>query len=89
MRLALMTKISLLYLRLEEKDKTQLLQIIARRIIVNPEGDITDHELYSPITYLLGIVVNLQRIGLEKHGSEQLTPGAPVYRAKNSTISHT
>jgi len=76
--LALMTKISHLYFRLEEKDRAQLLQIIAKRIIVNSEGDIIDHELRSPFAYLHGIVVNFPQIGLDLHGSEQLRIGAPV-----------
>ena len=65
-----------LYSRLEEKDKALLLQIIAKRIIVNPGGEIIDHELHSPFAYLHGIVVYLRRIRLEPHGSEQLPLGA-------------
>lgn len=50
--LVLLPKISVLYPRLSLKDKATLLQIITKRIIVDTQGKIIDHELNSPFVYL-------------------------------------
>ena len=53
--LALMTKMADLYERLDEKQKGTLLQILVKKIVVNREGEIVDHELHSPFVYLCSI----------------------------------
>ncbi|MGD0006447.1 MAG: recombinase family protein [Anaerolineaceae bacterium] len=50
--LVLLAKITALYPRLSLKDKATLLQIITKRIIVDTQGKIIDHELNSPFVYL-------------------------------------
>ena len=50
--LTLMTKVSNLYDRLDEKQKVALLQILVKRLIVNSKGKLIDHELNSPFVYL-------------------------------------
>ena len=52
MALILLTKVSELYSRLDEKHKSTLLQILAKRIIVNSDGEIIDHVLNSPFSLL-------------------------------------
>jgi len=74
--LALMTKIEEYYQRLKIKEKTLLLQILTKKIVVNTEGEIIDYNLNSPFAYLRNIVDQ----GLDRKyygsGSEQLPPGA-------------
>jgi DNA invertase Pin-like site-specific DNA recombinase len=53
--LALMTNISKLFERLEEKNKINLLQIIVKKIIINSDGEIIDQELHSPFSYLYSL----------------------------------
>jgi site-specific DNA recombinase len=50
--LTLLTKIAGLYPRLSLKDQSILLQILARRIIVDQKGNIIVYELNSPFVYL-------------------------------------
>lgn len=45
--LLLLSKVPDLYTRFTEKQRATLLQIIAKRIILNPKGEIIDHELNS------------------------------------------
>ena len=52
MALSLMSKLPILYERLSPKEKTTLLQIIAKKIIVSTDGKIVDYKLNSPFTYL-------------------------------------
>jgi hypothetical protein len=57
---ALMAKISDLYPQLEEKQRSTLLQILVKRIIVDGTGEImSDYELNSPFVYLHSLVEGL------------------------------
>ena len=71
--LILLANASILYERLEEKDQARLLKILAKRIIVNPDGLITDQELHSPFTYLRNLAGS---IGGSHRDSEQVRLGA-------------
>jgi hypothetical protein len=64
---------SVLFERLEEKDLANLLKILAKRIIVNPDGLIVDQELYSPFTYLRNLA---DSSGGSYRDSEQVRLGA-------------
>jgi DNA invertase Pin-like site-specific DNA recombinase len=78
--LALLAKASDLYPRLEEKQRSTLLQILVKRIIVDAEGEIIDYELNSPFVYLRSITRSLSTPENGKSGSEQISEGA---QAKN------
>jgi DNA invertase Pin-like site-specific DNA recombinase len=52
MALVLLAKVNILYERLDNKNKARLLKILAKRIIIDPDGQIIDYELNSPFTYL-------------------------------------
>lgn len=52
MALVLLSKVQILYERLEDKSKARLLKILAKQIIIDPDGQIIDYELNSPFTYL-------------------------------------
>jgi DNA invertase Pin-like site-specific DNA recombinase len=54
--LALMTKMADLYPRLDVKGKATLVQILVKRLIVDGEGEIIDHDLNSPFVYLRSLV---------------------------------
>jgi hypothetical protein len=54
--LVLISNISTLYARMKESDQSKLLHVIARRIMIDSEGEIIDHELHSPFAYLRGLV---------------------------------
>ena len=54
--LILLTKVSELYSRLDEKQRSTLLQVLAKQIIVNSDGEIIDHVLNSPFLYLRSVV---------------------------------
>jgi site-specific DNA recombinase len=83
--LILLTKIGELYNRFDEKQKSTLLHILAKRIIVDVNGEIIGHELNSPFVYLHNLVSSLfSPDSWEGCGSEQIPPGAPAY---GSTIS--
>ena len=73
--LALLSNISSLYERLEEKQKNELLQIIAKRIIINPEGEIISHELHSPFSYLVTLIEALSTSNEEGYRSEYIHDG--------------
>lgn len=77
--LVLLTKIGGLYPRLDEKQRSTLLQILAKRIIVGSDGEIIDQELNSPFLYLSSIasVVSAPR-NREGCGSKQIHDGAPL-----------
>jgi DNA invertase Pin-like site-specific DNA recombinase len=70
--LALMTKLAILYARLEKKEQAILLQIIAKRIIVNRLGEIIDYDLDSPFRYLESIARDFRDIDNAERGSEQV-----------------
>jgi len=52
MALALMVNVSDLFNRLEDRQKTSMLQIIINRLVINHEGNIIFLKLHSPFTYL-------------------------------------
>jgi len=52
MALLLLMKLPTLFERLKPKERTTILQIIAKKIIVSTDGRIVDFELNSPFTYL-------------------------------------
>ncbi len=74
--LFLLTKVADLYPRLDEKRRSTLLQILAKQIIVDATGEIIDHELNSPFTYLRSLVDNLSAPDNGEGGSEQIREGA-------------
>ena len=71
--LILLANASILYDRLEEKDQARLLKILAKRIILNPDGLIVDRELNSPFTYLQNLAGSS---GGSYRDSEQVRLGA-------------
>ena len=77
MALVLLAKMSELYSRLEKKQKATLLQVLIKRIIVNTNGEIIDHELNSPFVYLRSVANDFfppsNRVGCD---SEQIHAGA-------------
>jgi len=70
--LVLMSKISMLYGRLGEEQKNNFLQIMAKRIIINPDGEIISHELHSPFAYLSTLASSRNGKSEEGSGSEQV-----------------
>jgi len=76
MALVLMTYIGKLFEKLEDKQKTDLLQILAKRIIINSQGEIIDHELLSPFKYLSALINRSKGENEEKSGSEQVRDGS-------------
>lgn len=54
--LVLMTKLPVLYERLNVKNQTTLLRILAKRIIVNTQGKIVEYQLNTPFEYLATLV---------------------------------
>jgi len=50
--LVLLSNVSNLYLRMDDKQKNNLLQILVKQIIINREGEINAHKLQSPFSYL-------------------------------------
>lgn len=61
-----------LYERLDEDKRVKLLQILVKRIIVNSQGEIIDHELHSPFFYLSQLTTHLLTVD---SGSSQLRLG--------------
>jgi hypothetical protein len=73
--LVLMSKLPELYSRLEKKDKTTLLQIMAKKVIIDSEGEIVDHELHSPFLYLSTLADSISDKSEEGYGSEHVRFG--------------
>ncbi len=69
--LILMTKMSSLFNRLEEKDRATLLRILAKRIIVNHEGKIISQELNHPFSYLQSLVEVVRKPDSNECGSDK------------------
>lgn len=76
--LLLLTKIADLYPRLDEKKRSVLLQIIAKQIIVDADGEIIHHQLNSPFVYLRSLVDDLSAPGNGEGGSEHIREGALI-----------
>lgn len=74
--LVLMTNISTLYERLGEKQRTNLLQMFVKRIIINQEGEIIGHELLSPFEYLSTLTSCSESKNEEGGDSEQVRYGS-------------
>jgi hypothetical protein len=54
------------------------LQILAKRIIVDSDGEIVEHELNLPFMYLRSLAQGLSTPGNGKGGSEHVPVGASV-----------
>jgi hypothetical protein len=80
----LMTKMSRLYSRLSEIDRTKLLQIIIKQIIVNGEGKIIDYELNTPFAYLQDLVDLQLKLTKCSRGSDQIRVGAHTHKNRSS-----
>jgi DNA invertase Pin-like site-specific DNA recombinase len=78
MALVLLVNMSVLYGRLNEQQKTLLLQIIADRIIINCQGEIISHDLHSPFAYLSALAADLNDKSEEGCGSEHVRHGLPI-----------
>jgi hypothetical protein len=79
--LTLMTSMSKLFERLDEKQKTKLLLIITKRIIINPQGVIVDQELHSPFSYLFTLAALIKGYREEECGSELVRLGSQSIRS--------
>ena len=82
--LILMAKLSFIFSRLSEKKQALLLQIIAKRIIVNPDGEIIDHKLNSPFMYIWSIAEVFRDQDSSRRGSEQVPVGAQVIKDRST-----
>lgn len=79
MALVLLAKVNILYERLDNKNKARLLKILAKRIIIDPDGQIIDYELNSPFTYLRYLDEGLNALqSYPVRDSEQVRLGAQV-----------
>jgi hypothetical protein len=63
---------------MKESDQAKLLHVIARRIMIDSEGEIIDHELHSPFAYLRSLVDGFSTEDPPECGSEQPLGGAPA-----------
>jgi hypothetical protein len=79
-----LAKIEEIYPRLDEKQQQTLLQVLAKKIIVTPEGEIIDQELPSPFVYLRSIADDLQDSNPLDRGSEQVRLGAQVLKNRSA-----
>lgn len=75
--LLLLTKVADLYPRLEAKQRSTLLQILIKQIIVDSTGEIVDYQLNSPFVYLRSLVDSLSTPCKGEGGSERIREGAP------------
>jgi len=55
-----------------------ILQILAKRIMVDADGEIIEYELNSPFVYLRSLVQGLSTPRNGKGGSEQIREGASI-----------
>jgi len=76
--LVLMTNIEILYGRMNEQQRTNLLQMFVKRIIINSQGEIIGHELLSPFEYLSALINHSNGENEEESGSEQVRDGSQV-----------
>lgn len=75
--LVLMSKLPELFPRLKEADRRKLMQILARRIIVDPSGKIIDYELNSPFMYLDYLASDMRGVSNNPRGSSDVSVGVP------------
>jgi DNA invertase Pin-like site-specific DNA recombinase len=74
--LLLMVRLRVLYGRLSEKERSKLLQIFIKRIIVDLQGKIIDFQLNAPFAYLQNVVEDLSNLDSVPRGSTQVLVGA-------------
>ena len=82
MALILLTQMSTLFDRLDDKAKHKLLQIMVNRIIVDPDGRIVDYELNRPFGYLSKLAndPNIELNG--QSGSKQVPFGVQIQNTR-------
>jgi DNA invertase Pin-like site-specific DNA recombinase len=73
--LVLLSKVTVLFLRLCLKDRATLLQILIKRIIVDIQGKIIDYELNSPFVYLKTLADECAAQREERAGSDHVQRG--------------
>jgi len=78
----LIARLSWLYERLGEKERSTLLQIIVKQFIVDLQGKIIDCELNSPFTFLQNLVKELSTLESESRSSTQIFVGVPLAVAR-------
>jgi hypothetical protein len=63
-------------------DRGVFLRILAKRIIVSPDGEIFDHELHSPFEYLNSLVDKVESADHKPNGrgSEHVLLGPPRWK---------
>ena len=77
--LLLLTNISTLFERFKEKERTELLQVLLRRIIIMPDGEIISYELHSPFSYLISLADRFKdNTSQEGDGSTSVTVSTPT-----------
>jgi len=77
MALILLANCHILFTRLDEKGKVRLLKILAKRIIINPQGEIIDQKLHAPFVYLHSLAAGIESSsGSGSCCSEQVRLGA-------------
>ncbi|MGW8179269.1 MAG: hypothetical protein ACWGQW_10990 [bacterium] len=79
MALILMTQMSTLFHRLDDKDKHKFSQMLLNRIMVDPDGQIVDYELKRPFDYLSKLANNPTIKLNGQSGSKQVPFGVPVH----------
>lgn len=76
--IVLLATASDLFARLKEKERTLLLQVLLKQIIINCEGEIISFELHSPFTYLTTLAARLKSNGSKERGrSTTVSLGTP------------
>jgi hypothetical protein len=78
--LALLTCVFQVYGRLDGKERHTLLRIIAKRIIIDVDGEIVDQQLQTPFAYLRSLAEDFLIALDDGCGSEQFRFGAPPQR---------
>lgn len=73
----LLTEVADLYPHLDEKQRSTLVQILVKQIIVDSTGEIVDYQLNSPFVYLRSLVDNLSTPSNGEGGSEHIREGTP------------
>jgi len=66
MALMLLTKLDELYPRLDDRQKSTLLRILAAKIIIDINGQIVDHVLNAPFLYLWSIADKVSHPGIKE-----------------------
>ena len=61
--ITIISKVGILYIRLERSDQKDILRHMIERVVVNPEGMISRLELLPPFSYLRHVTVRVQNSG--------------------------